>query len=72
VAIQSETLRVNGVRCEKCIGRLAGALRTHDGLVEANANLMGQVSLAWDDEQTSRDAIVEALRRAGFPELQAV
>jgi len=71
VSVQSETLQVGGVRCEKCIGRLAGALRTHDGLVEANANLMGQVRLAWDDEQTSREALVEALRRAGFPELAA-
>jgi copper chaperone CopZ len=69
VAIRRETLQVNGVRCEKCIGRLAGILRTHDGLVEANANLMGRVQLAWDDEQTSRGALVEALRKAGFPEL---
>lgn len=68
--IQSETLQVSGVRCERCVGRLAGALRTHEGLVEANANLMGQVSLAWDDEQTSREAIVTALSKAGFPELQ--
>lgn len=72
MAIRSETLQVNGVRCERCVGRLAGALRTHAGLVEANANLMGQVSLAWDDEQTSREALVEALRKAGFPELAAV
>ena len=69
MAIQTDTLQVNGVRCEKCIGRLAVALRTHDGLVEANANLMGQVLLAWDDERTSRDALVAALRRAGFPEV---
>ena len=69
MAIQADTLQVNGVRCEKCVGRLAGALRTHEGLVEANANLMGQVRLAWDDERTSREALVEALRKAGFPEL---
>ena len=72
MAIQSETLQVGGVRCEKCIGRLAGVLRTHEGLVEANANLMGHVRLAWDDERTSRDALVEALRRAGFPERASV
>src|SRR5947209_1247615 len=41
MAIRSDTLQVNGVRCEKCIGRLAGVLRTHEGLVEANATLMG-------------------------------
>jgi copper chaperone CopZ len=70
VAIRSETLQVNGVRCEKCIGRLAGALRGHEGLEYANANLMGQVVLSWDDERTSRESIVEALRKAGFHELQ--
>jgi copper chaperone CopZ len=72
MATQSETLQVNGVRCEKCIGRLAGALRGHEGLEYANANLMGQVVLSWDDERTSRDAIVDALRKAGFSELQTV
>jgi copper chaperone CopZ len=72
VAVQNETLQVNGVRCEKCIGRLAGALRGHEGLEYANANLMGQVVLSWDEERTSRDAIVEALRKAGFAELQQV
>jgi hypothetical protein len=52
--------------------RLAHALEGHEGLEGANANLMGQVSLAWDDEQTSREAIVERLTKAGFPELAAV
>jgi hypothetical protein len=33
---------------------------------------MGQVSLAWDDELTSRSAIIERLAKAGFPELAAV
>ena len=71
MAIQSDTIQVNGIRCERCIGRVAGALRTHDGLVEANANLMGQITLAWNDEETSRAAIVESLRKAGFPEQHA-
>ena len=52
--------------------RLAHALEGHEGLEGANANLMGQVTLAWDDEQTSREAIVERLTKAGFPELAAV
>jgi len=67
----SATIQVSGVRCERCIGRLAGALRGHDGIEYANANLMGEVVLEWDDEQTSRDAIVVALARSGFPEVAA-
>jgi cation transport ATPase len=65
----SETLRVSGVRCERCIGRLAVALRGHDGIEHANANLMGEVALSWDEDKTSRDDIVAALRRSGFPEI---
>ncbi|HET8751828.1 MAG TPA: heavy-metal-associated domain-containing protein [Gaiellaceae bacterium] len=72
MATRNETIQVAGVRCERCVMRLAHALEGHEGLEGANANLMGQVSLAWDDEQTSREAIVERLSKAGFPELAAV
>jgi hypothetical protein len=43
-------------------------LEGHDGLEAANANLMGQVSLTWDDERTSREALLAALARGGFRE----
>ena len=72
MATQSETIQVGGVRCERCVMRLAHALEGHEGLEGANANLMGQVSLSWDDELTSRQAIVERLSKSGFPELAAV
>ena len=72
MATVSDVIQVSGVRCERCVGRLAGTLRQVDGIESANANLMGQVSLSWDDEKTSRDAIVERLRKSGFPELAAV
>lgn len=72
MATQAETIQVAGVRCERCVMRLAHALEGHEGLESANATLMGQVSLAWDDERTTRDAIVERLKQSGFPELAAV
>ena len=65
----SATLRVSGVRCERCIGRLAGALRGHDGIEYANANLLGEVTLEWDEQKTSKNEIVAALTRSGFPEI---
>lgn len=68
MAIRRDTIRVTGIRCERCIGRLAGVLRDHRGLESANANLVGEVTLAWDDERTTRDAIVVALGRGGFHE----
>ena len=67
MALQSETIEVGGVRCERCVMRLGGALEGLDGLEAANANLMGQVTLAWDDERITRDDIVAALERGGFP-----
>ena len=67
--VRSETIQVSGVRCERCVGRLAGALRGQEGLEYASANLMGQVQLSWDDERTDREQIVSALARAGFREL---
>jgi copper chaperone CopZ len=70
--VVTETIQVNGVRCERCVMRLAKMLEGHDGLEAANANLMGQVTMTWDDEQTSRGALLEAMARGGFRELDAV
>jgi len=63
--IVSETLQVTGIRCERCVLRLGGALRPL-GLESANANLMGQVTIAWDDDRIARDDILAAMARAGF------
>ena len=68
MATRTETLQVSGIRCERCVARLAAALTGHEGIEGANANLMGQVTLSWNDEQTSRDAILAALGKAGFRE----
>jgi copper chaperone CopZ len=65
---RTETFQMDGIRCERCVGRLAGALRGHDGLELANANLMGEVTLSWDDEKTTRDALVAEMARVGFRE----
>jgi copper chaperone CopZ len=69
---RSETIYVSGIRCERCVMRLGGALQGHDGLEQAIANLMGQVQLTWDDERTSREAILADLARGGFREVQPV
>jgi len=65
---REETIRVSGIRCERCVMRLAKTLDGLDGLESANATLMGEVTLAWDDERTSREAILEAMARGGFRE----
>jgi copper chaperone CopZ len=66
MAVLSDTIQVTGIRCERCVMRLGKALENLDGLEGANATLMGQVSLTWDDERVARDTIVERMARAGF------
>jgi copper chaperone CopZ len=70
MAARTETIQVSGIRCERCVSRLAAALQGHDGLDFANASLMGQVTLGWDDERTDRAALLAAMAAAGFRELQ--
>ena len=72
MASVSETIQVSGIRCERCVARLAGALTGHEGLESANANLIGQVTLVWDDEQTTRDALLLAMSQGGFREIAVV
>ena len=69
--VRSETLQVSGIRCERCVMRLGGMLRGLEGLESANASLMGQVSLAWDDERLDRETILAALAQAGFRPVEA-
>lgn len=64
----TETIQVSGIRCERCVMRLAHTLEGTAGLEAANATLTGQVTLSYDDERTTRDALVELLARGGFRE----
>ena len=70
MSVRTETIQVGGVRCERCVMRLASALQGHEGLEAANANLMGQVTLSWDDGRTTREALLAVLARSGFRELE--
>jgi copper chaperone CopZ len=69
VATVTDTIQVSGIRCERCVMRLAKTLEGVDGLESANANLMGQVMLSWDDERLTRDALIDQMARGGFREL---
>jgi copper chaperone CopZ len=66
VAVSSETIQVSGVRCERCVIRLGAALQGLEGIESANATLMGELTLSWDDERLRREEIVAVLERAGF------
>ena len=72
MATVTETIQVSGIRCERCVMRLGGVLAGHPGLEAANATLMGQLTLSWDDAVTDRDALLAALARGGFRPLETV
>ena len=67
MGVTSETIHVGGVRCERCVMRLGAALQGLEGIESANANLLGELTLSWDDERLPRAEIVATLERAGFP-----
>ena len=69
MAVRTETIRLTGVRCERCVMRLGAALKPLDGIEQANANLLGELTLAWDDTHVDRPEIVAALANAGFREV---
>jgi hypothetical protein len=66
MATVSETIQVKGIRCERCMARLAHVLKGHVGLESANATLSGEVRLTYDDSQTSRELLLGEMKRGGF------
>jgi copper chaperone CopZ len=66
--VTTELVQVTGIRCERCVMRLAKVLEGAEGLESANASLMGQVQLVYDGERTSRAALLELMARGGFRE----
>ncbi len=66
MATVTETMQVTGIRCERCVMRLARTLEGHEGLEAANANLRGVVPLSSDDARTTREALVDVMSKSGF------
>ena len=65
-----DVVQVRGIRCERCMARLAKVLENHDGLESANADFQGRVTLVYDDARTNRDALLGEMLRGGFREVQ--
>ena len=72
MATVTDTFLVSGIRCERCVLRLANALEDQPGLDAAHANLMGEVTLTWDDGVTTREVLAKVLSSSGFHERTTV
>jgi len=68
MATVTEKIRLKGITCGRCVMRLRHVLKDHEGLEAANANLMGELTLTYDDERTSREALMKDVARGGFRE----
>ena len=64
----TETIQLKGITCGRCVMRLRHVLKDHEGLEAANANLMGQLTVTYDDDLTSREALLKDVARGGFKE----
>ena len=62
----AEVFEVEGVRCPRCIEKIAAALAAVEGLQAADANLMGEISVRLDGP-AAHDRVQRALEDAGFP-----
>jgi copper chaperone CopZ len=69
MATVTETIQLKGITCGRCVMRLRHVLKDHDGLESARANLMGELTVTYDDERTSRDAVLKDVARGGFREV---
>ena len=54
------------MHCPRCIQKIAVALAGVDGLLAADANLMGEISVRLDGPE-ARERVRAALAGAGFP-----
>jgi copper chaperone CopZ len=71
VSSVTETIQLKGITCSRCVMRLRHVLKDHEGLESANANLMGELTVVYDDERTSREALLKDVARGGFREAEA-
>jgi copper chaperone CopZ len=71
MATITETIQLKGITCSRCVMRLRHVLKDHDGLEAANANLMGELTVTYDDAATSREALLKDVARGGFREAEA-
>jgi len=62
----AEVFEVEGVHCPRCIQKIAAALTDVEGLLAADANLMGEITVRLDGPE-ARERVQSALAGVGFP-----
>ena len=60
------TLGVSGMTCAACATRIEKVLKRLPGVAEANVNLATEVARIDGDDRVTRDAVAEAIHKAGY------
>ncbi len=69
--VATRSLPIEGMHCASCVGRVERALRAVPGVAEANVNLATERAEVRFASPVEADALVEAVRNAGFDVPQA-
>ena len=64
---QTRQIQLNNLTCASCVGRTEAALNKVPGVLEAQVNLASQQARVRMLQGTDQDALLRALRQAGYP-----
>lgn len=66
-AHQTVDIKVEGMTCQGCVGKVTSALQKADGVKEAKVDLdAGNAAIVFDSEKTSEKALYKVISAAGF------
>ena len=60
------TLKIEGMTCASCVGRVEAALKKVDGVQSASVNLATERADITLDKPVNRQALVEAIEQSGY------
>lgn len=67
MAEKTTTLKVGGMTCDHCAGRVKKNLNNLDGVSEVDVNLdSGEVKVTYDADKASLDQLKQAVKAAGY------
>ena len=65
--MDNTVITIGGMRCQGCVKNISGVLNALAGVSSAEVSLeAGEARVAFDSQQVTRDALVNAIEDAGF------
>ena len=62
----TQTLTIDGMSCEHCVSHVKSALENVDGVQSADVSLEGGTAKVKSDDVVVTDALIQAIRDAGY------